>query len=45
MNEIEWYEAALEGETLDDQTRALLSEILVSERHHERELGGKWMSA
>lgn len=43
--EIEWYEGVLEDEVLDVTSRAVVSEILVSERHHHEELGGKWMSA
>jgi len=42
--EVDWYGRALEGE-LDSTTEALLREILDSEEHHARELGGKWMSA
>lgn len=45
--EVEWYEGLLEraGAALDDASRAVLEEILSSERHHRRELGGKWMPA
>lgn len=43
-DEVRWYEAALERD-LDDDSRAVLDEILASERHHRRELRGKWMSA
>jgi rubrerythrin len=42
--EVRWYEAAARL-TLDPTTRALLAEILAAERHHARELRGKWMSA
>jgi len=42
--EVDWYERLL-SKPLDDVTRALLEEIVESERHHEAELGGKWMSA
>jgi rubrerythrin len=42
--EVERYEAIL-GEPLDPHTRALVEEILTTERHHARELGGKWMPA
>jgi hypothetical protein len=42
--EVEWYEGLLSEET-DGATRDLLGEILDSERHHARELGGKWMPA
>jgi hypothetical protein len=42
--EISWYGKALEG-SIDSVTEALFREILESEEHHSRELGGKWMSA
>lgn len=42
--EVAWYRDAL-GESLDQETAAVLREILESEEHHARELGGKWMSA
>jgi rubrerythrin len=42
--EISWYGKALEG-PIDSVTEALFREILESEEHHSRELGGKWMSA
>lgn len=42
--EIAGYQALLRGD-LDDRTRALASEILEVERHHEEELGGKWTLA
>jgi rubrerythrin len=42
--EIAGYESLLRSE-LDDRTRALAGEILEVERHHERELGGKWTLA
>ena len=42
--EVAWYEKVLSAE-LDAETRALIREILESEGHHARELGGKWMSA
>jgi rubrerythrin len=42
--EVRWYEAAV-GLDLDAATRGVLAAILDSERHHERELAGKWMSA
>jgi rubrerythrin len=42
--EVEWYERLAEVEP-DPVTRALFLEILESERHHARELAGKWMSA
>jgi rubrerythrin len=42
--EVAWYADALAGD-IDPATRAVLEEILDSERHHARELRGKWMSA
>jgi rubrerythrin len=42
--EVRWYEERLAAE-MDDRTRALLDEILESERKHRDRLGGKWMSA
>ena len=42
--EVGWYQGVL-SEELDSTTRELFSDILVSEEHHARELGGKWMSA
>lgn len=42
--EISWYLEALKG-PVDPGTEALFREILESEEHHSRELGGKWMSA
>lgn len=42
--EVEEYEAALGGQ-LDGDTRAVLEEIVESERHHREHLGGKWISA
>ncbi|MGH7501315.1 MAG: ferritin-like domain-containing protein [Longimicrobiales bacterium] len=42
--EIERYESMLRL-PLDDRTRAMIDEILASERRHARELGGKWMGA
>lgn len=38
------YERLLSGR-LDAETRALLEEILDTERHHAAELGGKWTTA
>lgn len=38
------YEQLLQG-GMDDETRALLAEILDTERHHAAELGGKWTTA
>ncbi|MCH7564314.1 MAG: hypothetical protein IH968_10875 [Gemmatimonadetes bacterium] len=44
LAEIEWYEEI--SATIDDPvTRDVILEILESERHHRRELGGKWMPA
>ena len=42
--EVALYETALSLD-LDSATRALLEEIVTSERHHARVLGGKWMPA
>lgn len=42
--EVTWYQAAVEGD-LDPATKSLLREILESEQHHYRDLGGKWMAA
>ena len=42
--EVAWYES-LAGGDLDPRTSELVEEILVSERHHRDQLGGKWMSA
>ena len=42
--EIEWYEEI--SAIIDDPvTQDVILEILESERHHRRELGGKWMPA
>lgn len=38
------YERLLQGE-LDAETRALIEQILETERHHAAELGGKWTTA
>jgi rubrerythrin len=38
------YEQLLQSE-MDHDTRALLEEILDTERHHAAELGGKWTTA
>ena len=38
------YEQLMER-TMDDDTRALVAEILDTERHHAEELGGKWTTA
>jgi rubrerythrin len=42
--EVRWYETLL-SEALDPTTRDIVLEIVESERRHEAELGGKWMSA
>ncbi|WP_420128254.1 ferritin family protein [Longimicrobium sp.] len=42
--EVQRYERLLQNE-LDAETRALLHEILDTERHHAAELGGKWTRA
>ena len=44
-DEIKRYERALEAVGEDDVTRAILEEILASERQHFDHLGGKWMPA
>jgi rubrerythrin len=44
QREISRYEALL-ALGPDDLTASILSEILQTERAHERELGGKWMNA
>lgn len=43
--EVETYETLLARDDLDDHTRAIVEEILASERQHHRHLGGKWMPA
>ncbi|HEU0012326.1 MAG TPA: ferritin family protein [Longimicrobium sp.] len=43
-DEVRRYEALLEAE-MDEATRALVREILETERHHAAELGGKWTTA
>lgn len=43
-DEVRWYEEARE-EGVDPESRRILEEILESERHHARDLGGKWMPA
>lgn len=43
-DEVAWYEQALR-DVEDAGTRSLLEEILGSERHHRRDLAGKWMPA
>ena len=42
--EVTWYRDLLAGD-MDPVTRGILEEILESEEHHRRELGGKWMPA
>jgi rubrerythrin len=44
FDEVAWYEDLMENE-LDPHTRALIEEIVESERHHRDYLGGKWMPA
>ena len=44
LREIEWYEE-ISTVIADSATRDVIMEILESERHHQRELGGKWMPA
>jgi rubrerythrin len=43
--EVDRYQALLAHGGLDEQTRRMLEEFLVAERHHEQALGGKWMGA
>lgn len=43
-DEVRWYEQAAQL-PLDETTRAILREVLESERHHAAGLRGKWMSA
>ena len=43
--EVERYEALLRAGDLDAETRALIEEILETERHHVTDLGGKWTKA
>lgn len=42
--EIVWYGGWLDR-ILDPDTRSIIAEIQDSEKHHARELGGKWMLA
>ena len=42
--EVRWYESFI-PEVRDAATAGILREILESERHHLKALGGKWMSA
>jgi rubrerythrin len=42
--EIERYSALLELD-LDARTRSMIEGFLEAERHHEEQLGGKWMAA
>lgn len=44
QTEVSRYEALLR-EVEDDASRALVREILATERHHAAELGGKWTPA
>lgn len=43
--EIAYYRAWLDDGLEDATTRAVVNEILESELHHHRDLGGKWMPA
>ncbi|MDT8369435.1 MAG: hypothetical protein RQ745_09535 [Longimicrobiales bacterium] len=43
--EIAHYRGWIEEGIEDIETRAVVEEILTSERHHHRDLGGKWMPA
>lgn len=43
-DEVRWYEVALRR-VEDEDTVAVLREILASERHHREQLAGKWMPA
>lgn len=43
--EVAYYRAWLEAGEEDAETRDLVQEILESEEHHHRDLGGKWMPA
>ena len=44
-DEVERYERLLQADGVDADTRALLQEILETERHHVTNLGGKWTTA
>ena len=44
VEEVRWYEE-VSGLELDPETRAVIVEILESERQQARHLGGKWMPA
>jgi len=43
--EVRLYEGILEAGGLDSDTLGIVEEILASERHHARVLGGKWVPA
>ena len=43
--EVDRYERLLQADGVDAGTRALLEEILETERHHVTNLGGKWTTA
>lgn len=45
VEEVRRYEALLELGELDPVTRGIVEEILSTERHHARALGGKWVPA
>lgn len=44
-SEVEYYRAWLDEGIADHATRGVVEEILESEVHHHRDLGGKWMPA
>jgi rubrerythrin len=44
-DEVEYYRAWLDEGIGDAATREVVAEILESEVHHHRDLGGKWMPA
>ena len=43
--EVEYYRVWIDGGIDDSSTRDIVAEILESEVHHHRDLGGKWMPA
>lgn len=44
-SEVDYYRGWLDEEIEDVATREVVAEILESEVHHHRDLGGKWMPA
>jgi len=44
-DEVAYYREWLGDDEIDEATRELVEEILESEEHHHRDLGGKWMPA